>query len=390
MSSLFQSNDPMMTESDPAVLQPARRANDYLASRKRFREPEMLFDEFWREGEVALLFGAAGTGKSILAVQLADALSRGRAIVGFRAPRGRRRVLYVDLRHTDEQFMMRCSWSADIYPRRRPHTFSENLLRDRPLPGQDLCEWLRAYVVENGVQTVIIDDLSAVKNTHDGTRETLRLMRGLRLIREELHISILVLADSREPRKGMPVNEADLGRSQVLCTAADSVFAAGRSLKRSGDHCFIQTRARNSSMHWTPANAPAGQVTRSETGLLRFEFDERFGGKMDRKQRELICEVVRLQEVEYKTFRQIGELLGISRSWACELYRRWTPAMDIEPDEQRKSNSDNADEEWDDAEDREDHEADDEDADRSDWEYDPDDEMGDGDIIETTARVCDP
>ncbi|MEK7855562.1 MAG: hypothetical protein AAB288_05690, partial [Acidobacteriota bacterium] len=117
---------------------------------------------------------------------------------------------------------------------------------------------------------------------------------------------------------------------------------------------------------------------------------ERFGGKMDRKKRELICEVVRLQEVEYKTFRQIGELLGISRSWACELYRRWTPAMDIEPTDQPKNYSDNADDEWDDDQDREDHEADDENDDRSDWEYDPDDEMGDGDIIETTARVCDP
>ena len=61
------------TETAPA---PARRASEYLAKHQRFREPGMLFDEFWREGELALFFGAAGTGKSVFAVQLADALAR--------------------------------------------------------------------------------------------------------------------------------------------------------------------------------------------------------------------------------------------------------------------------------------------------------------------------
>lgn len=365
----------MITTSDPLVIQPARRANDYLAGRKRFREPEMLFDEFWREGELALLFGGAGSGKSILAVQVADALSRGGGICGFRAPRGRRRVLYVDLRHTDEQFLMRCAWSENIYPRRGPHTFSKNLLRDRPLPGQDLCEWLRAYVVENGIQAVIIDDLSATKNTHDGTRETLRLMRQLRQLRDELRISILVLAESRGPRKGSTANEADLGRSQVLCTAADSVFGAARCLLRCGKHYLVQTRARSSSIYWTSANAPVARVARTDKGLLCLEFDERFGGKMDQKKRELICEIVRLQDREYKTFREIGEQLGISRSWACELYHKWTPAMHIETDVQPKGDSTNEYSEG---------------GDTSDREFALDDDAVGGDIRETTAGVCDP
>ena len=45
-----------------------------------------------------------------------------------------------------------------------------------------------------------------------------------------------------------------------------------------------------------------------------------------------------------KTFRQIGETLGISKSWAYELYKKWTPAMD------RQLSADNGQEDEDDDE----------------------------------------
>lgn len=270
------------------------------------------------------MFGPPASGKSIFAVQLGDALSRGNGLLGFRHPRGRRRVLYVDLKHTDEQFQMRCT--HDVFPRR--HRFPRNLYRDRPPADTDLYEWLRSYVAANKVRTVIIDDLSAVRKTNDGTRETLRLMRRLRELRDELGVSILVITDSAPPKRGTVVSETDLGRSRVLCSVADSVFAIGRGLKHVGDHYFLQVRARNARIFWTVKNAPMSFVYRTDAGLLAFEFDERFSGCIDEKKRRLICEIVRLTEVEHKTFREIAAKLGISRSWACTLYQRWTPAMD--------------------------------------------------------------
>ena len=60
-----------------------RKANECITDVKQFRPPEALFDEFWREGEIALLFGAAGVGKSVLAVQIAEAVARGSGIGKF-------------------------------------------------------------------------------------------------------------------------------------------------------------------------------------------------------------------------------------------------------------------------------------------------------------------
>src|SRR5215213_8791540 len=92
-----------VNEKDLSVL----KANECIAATKRARPAARLFDEFWREGELAMLFGASGAGKSILAVQIADALARGTAMWGFVMPKGRRKVLYVDLGLSDAQFQAR-------------------------------------------------------------------------------------------------------------------------------------------------------------------------------------------------------------------------------------------------------------------------------------------
>jgi len=65
--------------------------------------PRALFSEFWAEGEVAIFFGDTGIGKSILAVQLADSISRGRAVEGFTLEAARQRVLYFDFELSDKQ-----------------------------------------------------------------------------------------------------------------------------------------------------------------------------------------------------------------------------------------------------------------------------------------------
>lgn len=305
--------------TDNETVAAGRRANDFLTGAVGAGEPEPLFDEFWQEGELAMMFGAPSSGKSVLAVQIGDALARGGGISLFRAAKGRRRVLYVDLRHTDRQFQMRCTEGRAV------HKFPQNLFRDRPAAGTDLCEWLRAYISANGIQAVIVDDLSAVRQTHDGTRETLKLMRQLRQIRDEMAVSILVIADS-QGKPGRVVTEADLGRSRVLCSVADSVFALGRGLREAGDHYLVQTRVRSRPIRWGVRNALVGQINRSASGLLEVDLDDRFAAT-DPARRDLMMQIAFLVREKRKTFREIAKLLGISRSWACTLFKRIPPSV---------------------------------------------------------------
>jgi len=56
----------------------------------------MLFGDFWYQGELCIMFADTNVGKSILAVQIGDSLSRGVPIPGIGGGRPAEKVLYFD------------------------------------------------------------------------------------------------------------------------------------------------------------------------------------------------------------------------------------------------------------------------------------------------------
>ncbi|MFM9903863.1 MAG: AAA family ATPase [Pyrinomonadaceae bacterium] len=301
-----------------------RKMNEVIEDALKQRPRPELFDGFWQTGELALLFGAAGIGKSLLAVQLADVLARGRPFYGFNMPRRRHKVLYVDLVLSDTQFQRRYTDTDEDTHAPRPYRFAERIHRDRPGYDEDLCAWVRKMVNLHGFEVVVIDDLSAVMRTDDGTFDTLRIMREMKRLSHEKDISILMLADSMESPANRDISEADLRRSRVLCGVADSVFAIGRWGR--GQLKLQQFRAQGSAVKWGHLN-PIGCFIKKDTdGLLGFGFDERFTPKLDPERSELICRINK-EWGAGKSFGLIADEMNISRSMAYRLFRAWTPAM---------------------------------------------------------------
>ena len=58
-----------------------------------------LLGELWQEGELAILFGPTNVGKSILAVEIADAIASGGSVLSgkLKSEVGPTNVLYIDL-----------------------------------------------------------------------------------------------------------------------------------------------------------------------------------------------------------------------------------------------------------------------------------------------------
>jgi KaiC/GvpD/RAD55 family RecA-like ATPase len=302
-----------------------KRVNECLKAIKYPRRAEYLFDEFWRDGELTLLFGAAGTGKSILATQIAEAVARGRALDGFLMTATRRKVLYVDLKLTvpqlNERYMKYERGAKPVL-----YKFSDNLYRERPPSAEDLAEWLRKMVTAGSIRVVVIDDISAVRTNADGVRESLKLMRDLKDLTRELGISILVLAGSREPRRGRNISDADLQRSCVLCDEADSVFAIGMHPTAAANRYLVQVRSHREQV-WNAANAPHCVIDRADDGFLGFTFDKRFVPQMDEATRRMICDIKRRRDRKV-SFSQIAEALGISQTKVSRLLKKWRPEFD--------------------------------------------------------------
>ena len=108
--------------SEPASPFRVLNGEELAKTPTRIKEPGQLFGNFWREGEVAILFGESGTGKSILAVQIAESIARGLNGKSAQA------VLYFDFKSTLAQFLER--YSVERRPGRRTrYKFFKNFSR---------------------------------------------------------------------------------------------------------------------------------------------------------------------------------------------------------------------------------------------------------------------
>lgn len=99
-------------------------ANTWVNDAKIRPIPNMLFSEFWYENEVCILFADTNLGKSILAVQIADSISKGIKIAGFKLESQPKKVLYLDFELSDKQFENRCSQEYKNH-----YIFNSNFLR---------------------------------------------------------------------------------------------------------------------------------------------------------------------------------------------------------------------------------------------------------------------
>lgn len=294
-------------ESEREVTMP-RRANDTF---KMIDGPElpMLFDSFWQPAELALLFGHPGVGKSLLAVQIAEAIARGNRILGEGAAEiPPQRVLYVDLVMSARQFAARYS----------PYEFGPEFYRDTPPFDRDLFEWLIDMVNGFEFKVIVIDDLSMIGHSSDGIRESLQLMHDLRVLSRGFAASILVLADSYPMVFQNASDERVLRRSQILCSVADSTFALTVPPDADkGRRDLVQTRSLSDELIWTAASPLPCTLTQLDGGLTGFRFDP---PEIDKELNEKIAAIKQMHDHEGKTFRAIAAELGISKSQAQRLH----------------------------------------------------------------------
>lgn len=200
-----------------------------------------LFGDLWSEREVAVLAGETGVGKSVLAVQLAELLARGRLSPGLTA----KRVLYVDLEHTTNQFEDRYSAPRHVHrpARRIRYQFSKRFQRvvpgfdQTPEPkfggnvGRYFCNELGRAVDLYNADIAIVDNLSFLMMGGRGSAAAERAMLALRTVTRAFTrpVSILVTACLRPRSTPGPIELRDLAGSTRVAELADTVFTLGRS-----------------------------------------------------------------------------------------------------------------------------------------------------------------
>lgn len=303
-----------------------RTMNDCIAAAKQMPSAAMLFDEFWREGEVAVLYGPDRIGKSVLAIQIAEALASGRKIDGFQMRTSGMKVLYVDLRLTDMQIAERYLLKPDGNSPARSYIFDANLCREIPSDLADIAAWIRKNVKERGFQAVIVDDLQALQTRSYGAKEAMELMIAMRKLCVETGVSVLFIAGSESVGPTKLPDENDLRHLRPACRRADSSFAMERNCRHTAERYLIQTRSPR-RLYWTAQKAPVCKMWSSSEVPLSFVFDERFRADGDSERRTLILGVKQAHD-RGESFASIAKCFEIPKTKAYRLYKEWRPSME--------------------------------------------------------------
>lgn len=254
-----------------------KQANTWIEEAKLRPIPKMLFGEFWFEGEVSVLFADTNVGKSILAVQIGDSISKGRHIEGFKLEVPPRKVAYLDFELSDKQFEKRYS---DNYTNH--YKFHNNFLRaeidpELELPKEFDCieDYLNhsfsSVIEDSGAEVLIIDNITFLKSDNERAKDALLIMKHLKKLSRAYGVSILVLAHTPKRNASNPLTKNDLAGSKMLMNFCDSAFAIGESASEPEIRYLKQIKQRNTEKIYHENNVVMTRITQP-SNFLKFEF----------------------------------------------------------------------------------------------------------------------
>jgi predicted ATP-dependent serine protease len=222
----------------------AYKFKNYLEKAKMKPEMKMLFGRFFQTGEICILAGKTGVGKSILAYQIADGISRGISILDQENEAGAQKVLYYDFELSEGNINKR-------FPLYEPN---ENFYRpdvtDIILKNEGVFNF---QIVADDIdlldaKIVIIDNISAIALRSTQDQDTaLKLMKDATMLKRQKNVSILLVAHTPKLKETRPLELYDIAGSANIHNFIDNAIMIGKSSQDLNIRYVKQVKFRNTS-----------------------------------------------------------------------------------------------------------------------------------------------
>lgn len=230
-------------EPKPREYKRFRTGNERLQDAEVSEDVEPLLAELFRTGDVAIIFGDTGLGKTISSMAVGIELSEGKpTVLGLKSAGRAFRVNYYDFELSDQQFQNRYEG----------YSFSNNLLMcvdvELDQDGNIDIDSFDRDIAANPADVIIVDNISFLSSgSSTETDVAKKIMNTLKGISRKHGVSILVIAHSPKLKPGSRLHINQLSGSKQLSNFADSVFAVGRS-KQGADVRYVkQLKFRNTA-----------------------------------------------------------------------------------------------------------------------------------------------
>lgn len=211
---------------------------------------------FWLENDLCILYGPAGTGKSIFAVGLGVEVSKKR----------QEKVLYVDFELTEREFMSRFSkdFLGEFFCRAEPT--SEAMMT---LDGTRMVECIENIYVKNKIRFFIVDNISIILDDPTNFDKAKRFVLMFKcLVDKYSDMSVMLVGHTPKRDKSVPVSSDTLAGSKALSNFCKSAFAIVPSVKGKNIVYVKQTKTRNGECLYNEDNVLEYKLVKKENNLI--------------------------------------------------------------------------------------------------------------------------
>lgn len=324
----------LTSKSESKGLFTVKPANKWIEESKLKPIPRMLFGEFWFENELCIMFADTNQGKSILAVQIGNSISKGEQIPGVKLEADSQIVLYFDFELSAKQFESRYSIKNEVEKRFEDHyLWSDNFIRVEINPRTDvpdgtsfelyLNQSLEQAINETKARVLIIDNLTYLKSDTEKSKDAAPLVKGLQSLIDKYNCSILVLAHTPKRDLSKPITRNDLQGSKRLIDFCDSAIAIGESHTDKNVKYFKQIKVRAMEFMYDSENVVVCQLHKPYNFLM-FEFlsfsteKEHLRQYTEKDKEQRITDVLELKQQglsNVEIARKFGVSEGAIRKW---------------------------------------------------------------------------
>ncbi|HYG17169.1 MAG TPA: AAA family ATPase, partial [Bacteroidia bacterium] len=202
---------------------------------------ERLFGEFFYKNDFAVLCGPEGSGRSILAMQIADSISRGKQLGDFGLDSEARPVVFLDFEGNHDEFARRYSMDG-----KQPYPFHENFnvvrfhqkFRGYTSMRKDFLRELNTTLAPHQDGVLIINNLDYWKCFMSESYA----IAAIKELQANNRFSVLLISNLKgnPAHKQITPNRA----GKLLTTMTDSIFAMNFSQKGTDTRYLVQLKTK--------------------------------------------------------------------------------------------------------------------------------------------------
>ena len=263
-------------------------ANDTMKAAQKMQVPNMLFGELIFEKELTILFSSAGIGKTMLAVQIADHISRGISFGTMKNESQAQSVIFFDLELTKKQFQGRYCvrdlnnskipwtndfvWHSNFYRAQFNSAFFKKKNIDRV---EAVYNGIVRHIEARKAKVIFIDNISWLTTRGlEASKDAGDLMSRLDDLKKEKELTIIIMAHTPKKLKFTPMQMNDLAGSAAIQNFVDSIFAINRSAMDVDYRYLIQLKSRSSEGAFHEHNVVTLQKKHIKPNFMGFDILE--------------------------------------------------------------------------------------------------------------------